>query len=220
MLLKSERREKQQPSLSRRPVLGKRPNVNLEREFQSELNNSAATLILDLAEVVERVVCKAEPASRITNAGSVRAITRRNRDPAIADGVQRQEDVASKRSGVSDVKLCRVRLIEYVEQSGPELNLLLFSDVEILEEGDVEIASTRTANVERRLRWSGVRERRNRQLRDIEDLVSKSRAAHCRVAEIDWRNRTETRAGVNSIECIGAVPTNRLTALRDVAGES
>ena len=134
MHLKSERREKQTTSSSRRPVLGKRTNVNLEREFQSELNDSAATLILDLAEVVNGVIRVAEPASRIANAGSVRAITRRDRDPAIADGVQRQEDIASERSGVSDVKLGRVRLIEYVEQSGPELNLLLLSDVEILEE--------------------------------------------------------------------------------------
>jgi hypothetical protein len=113
---------------------------DLEHELQCKLHDSSATLGLDLTEVIDRVLSVAEAARRIAHADYVSAITTRAVHPAIADRFQRQEDVTSSRISRGNVNLRRIRLVEYVEESGAELNLLLFGDVEVLEEGDVKVA--------------------------------------------------------------------------------
>ena len=138
---------------------------DLERKLQCELYYSSAALVLDLSEVIDRVLREVETTSGIARVRSIRAIPRGSRYPLVAHRIQREEDIASGRVCSRDTDLRRVRLIEYVEQSSPELQLLLFTNVEVLEEGDVEITSARSAYIERRLRWSGIRERRNRKLR-------------------------------------------------------
>ena len=167
--MKLERREKR-PSCSSRRRLTYRLTGDLERELERKLHDSSSVLVHDLAEVIDRALREPEPTSRVASAGSVRAVTSRNGDPAIADCIQRQIDIAGAQGRGRVVERRRISLVEYVEESGPELKLLLFSDVEVLEEGDVEIASTRTPDIERRLRWASVREGRNSKLPDIQNL--------------------------------------------------
>ena len=133
----------------------------------------------DLAEVVNRItavsrtpVGESETAGWIAGIGNVGTISIRNIDPAQADRIQGQEDVASSQVRGSNIDDGWIRLIEDVEESGPELKLLRLRDVEVLEERDVEVAATRTADIERRLRWSTIRERRNLELAKVKYLGS------------------------------------------------
>ena len=107
---------------------------DLEVKLQCKLNYSATALVLDLAEVVDGVLREAEPACWIANVSDVPAITVRTTESAITDRIQCQEDVTVIRVCGRDVNPRRIRLVEYVEEPGPELNLLFFSDVEVLEE--------------------------------------------------------------------------------------
>ena len=98
-------------------------------------------LVDDLAEVVNRVtsvarpsVCVAEATSRIARIGNVCPIPIGNINAPQANCIQRQEDVAPSQVNGVDVNSCRIRLIEDVEQSGPELKLLRLGDIEVLEE--------------------------------------------------------------------------------------
>ena len=156
------------------PLCGKEAS-DLERKLQCKLYYSPAVFVDDLTEVIERVasvspkrpIGEAEPTSRIARIRNVGPIAVGNVKSPQANRIQRQEDVASGQVCRSDVDRGRIRLVEDVEQSGPELNLLRLTDVEVLEERDVEVAAARSANVERRLRWTSVREARNPELVQI-----------------------------------------------------
>src|ERR1700741_2877915 len=149
-----------------------RSGWRLEVKLQCKLHYSATALVLDLTEVVYGVLRVAEAASWVARTGRACAVSGWNGDPAIADRIQRQVYIGRVR--VSDTHIYHrwKCLIEHVEQSGTELNLLLFSNIEVLEEGDVEIAAARGANIERRLRWTSIRECRNRKLGEIVSLAS------------------------------------------------
>ena len=100
------------------------------------------------------------------------------------------------------------------------MNLRRLSDVEVLEERDVEVASSWSPNVERRLRWSSIREARNGELAQIVDLVSQLRTADLRIAKVDRCHRTQTRAGIGTVKRVGSIPTQGIRSGRNVAGES
>src|ERR1051326_2087503 len=202
--------------------LGKASEVKLQRK----LHDSPAVLVDDLAEVVERVtavtratISEAEPTRRIARIRGVGPIAVRNRDAFQADCIQREEDVASCQRRRSRIDLRRISLVEDVEQSGAELQLLRLTDIEVLEERDVEVAATRSANVERRLRWSGVRERWNRELAQIVCLRAQRSSADLRIAKVDRSDRTQTRARIRAVEGIRTVPAKRLPTGGNVAGE-
>lgn len=201
--------------------------MDLERKLQRKLNNATTVLVDDLTEVVNRIasvtrtaIGEPESTSRIARISNVSSVSVGNVKSSQANRIQRQEDVASSQVCRRDVDGRRIRLVEDIEQSGPELNLLRLSDVEVLEERDVEVAATRSANVERRLRWSSVRETRYRELAQIVDLLTQPGSAYLRVAEIDGRHCTQTRAGVGAIESVGTVPAERLRCGGYVASES
>ena len=144
--------------------------MDLERKLQRKLNNASTMLVDDLTEVVDGVasVTRAtigvpEPTGRIAWVGNVSSVPVGNVESPQANRIQSEEDVASSQVCRSSIDRRRIRLVEDVEQSGPELKLLRLSDVEVLEERDVEVATTRSANVERWLRWSSVRETRYRE---------------------------------------------------------
>ena len=88
---------------------------DLERKLQCELYYSSAALVLDLSEVIDRVLREAEPTSRIACVGSVRTIACGSRHSSVAHCIQREEDIASGRVCGRHTDLGRVRLIEYVE---------------------------------------------------------------------------------------------------------
>ena len=97
-------------------------------------------LVHDLTEVIEGIasitgatIGIAEAASWIAHVGRVCSIASWHGDPAQAYRIECKEDVASSQVGGSCIDLCWIRLIEHIEQAGSELNLLFFSDVEILE---------------------------------------------------------------------------------------
>src|SRR5262249_24287746 len=90
---------------------------------------------------------------------------------------------------------------------------------EVLEEGDVEIAPARSANVERWLRRTRIPEARNRQHRKVVSLASHIRSTNLWIAKIDQSDCTKTRARIRTIERIGAIPGERLSRLRNCAGE-
>ena len=151
------------------PLCGRR-QVDLERKLQRKLNNASTVLVDDLTEVVDRVasvtrttIGVAEATSRIARIRNVSSVSIGNVESPQTNRIQRQEDVTSSQVGGSGIDLGRICLVEDVEQSRTELNLLRLSDVEVLEERDVEVTTTRSANVERWLRWSSVRETRYRE---------------------------------------------------------
>lgn len=114
-------------------------------------------LVQDLTEVVNRVTAisrtsigEPEPFGRITwIRGAANAVW--HLSSHITNSVQRKENVAATSGERIDINLRRVCLIEYVEETGSELELRLLCNAEILKEGDVEVATTRSADVERRL---------------------------------------------------------------------
>ena len=193
---------------------------DLEHKLQCKLHNPSTALGLDLAEVIDRVLSVAEPASRIAHTDDVSAITTRTVHLPIAHRFERQEDVASSRVGRRHVNLRGIRLVENVEESGAELNLLLFSNVEVLEEGDVKVAPAWRAQIERWLRWSRVRERRDAKLRKIERLAAQRSATDLRIAKIERSDSAETGAGIRSVESIRTIPADCLGTLRQIACES
>ena len=69
----------------------------------------------------------------------------------VTNSVQSKENIATTGGERIGIDLRRIRLVEHVEKTGPELELRLLCNTEVLEEGNVEVATTRSANVERRL---------------------------------------------------------------------
>ena len=98
-----------------RAELISRPIGDLERKLQCKFHYSSAALVLDLSEVVNRVLGEAESTGRITNTRCVSTVSSGPRHSALAHGLQGQEDVASGWVCGRDIDLRRVSLIEYVE---------------------------------------------------------------------------------------------------------
>ena len=155
-------------------------NRDLKLELQCEFHNSAAVQINDFAKVVEGVtsisrttIRETEPAGWIADiavdgsANSVRNIG----DLLKAYGVERQKDVTPLEIRRRNIGQCRIGLVENVEESRPELNLLGLTDVEVLEERNIEVAPARGPKIEGRYGRTGTAKIRNRQLADIEQLV-------------------------------------------------
>ena len=193
---------------------------DLEVKLQCEFDYAPATFVLNLTEVVDGVLREAEATSRIANVGNVATVSVGTTECAIALRLQREKDVTVGRVCRSDIDLSRIRLVEYIEKSGAELNLLLFSDVEVLEEGDVKVAPAGSTQVERWLRGPAISETWYGKLRKIKDFVSQFITTDLRIAEIDWSDCANTGPRVGAVERIGAIPTNRLTRLRNRAGKS
>ena len=154
-------------------------------------------LVDDLTEVIDRIasitgatIGIAEPASRIARVGNVGSVSIGNVEASIANRIQCQEDVASSQVCGSDIDDCRIRLVKDIEQSRTELNLLRLSDIEVLKERHVEVAAPRTANVERRLRWTRIGEAWYPELAQVVYLRTQSSSAYSRIPEIEWCHRT------------------------------
>src|SRR6266496_2973845 len=111
--------------------------VELEIKLQGEFHYSATVLAHDLAKVVLGFLGIVESLGWITGIGGILASSI-NIHPNVADGVEREIDVACTQ-GTRRSELCRIGLVEYVEEPGPELKLLCFAEVEIFKERDVEV---------------------------------------------------------------------------------
>ena len=118
-------------------------------------------LIYDLAEIILCGLIIRKALGRIANivdrpTSSIRHVINAH----VANCVERQVDITrTQTTGRTD--LCRIGLIEYVEEPGPELELLRLAEIEVLKERNVEIAPARCSQVKRRLRRSSVGERWN-----------------------------------------------------------
>lgn len=182
----------------------------------------------DLAEVVDRVtpvtratIGKPEATGWVAGIAGAGPSSGRNSYSSKADGIQSEKDIAAAgRAQRSDVELRRISLVEHIEESGSELNLLRLSNAEVLEERNIEVASTRSSNIKRWLRWASIRERGDRQLREIVSFMSQCSATYLRISKIDRRDRTQTSAGVSTIERVRPIPSQGLTCGRYVASES
>ena len=95
-------------------------------------------LVDDLAEVLKGLIGESEALRRVAGIGGTSDPVRNFR-PLVADGVEREVDVA-RAQAAGDAYLSRISLVEDVEEPGPELNLLRFADLEVLEERNVEVA--------------------------------------------------------------------------------
>ena len=111
--------------------------VELEIKLQGEFHYSATVLAHDLAKVVLsflRIIKSLGWITRIrSSAGSVV-----DSHSHVADGVERKVNVACTQ-GTRRSELCRIGLVEYVEEPGSELKLPGFAKLEILKERDVEV---------------------------------------------------------------------------------
>jgi len=144
--------------------------LDLEVELKCELYDSSAVFVDDLPKVVKRFLTVMETTRWVADIICRITISFRHTILMnVTNGVEREIDVTPTQASCC-IDLCRVGLIEYVEQASTELELLRLAEVEILKERDVKVAAARRPQVERRLRWSTVREARNCQLRKIEEL--------------------------------------------------
>lgn len=184
-------------------------------------------LVDDSTEVIHRVasitrttIGKAEASSRIARIGGIGSISIRNRYSPIADSVERKKDVAATQVSGGGIDLHRIGLIEHIEEPSPELNLLGLSDVEVLKERDVEVASARSPNIERWLRWTSVGECRDSELTKIVNLTPQRRAPDRGISEIDRSDRANACTSISAVERIRTIPSDCLSCCRYVAGES
>ena len=124
-----------------RPWRRPRPNSqecsarHSKHKLQRELYNSVSVLVLNLAEICERVGGEMVSLRRITNAvagapGSIRDII----DAYVTVSVQVGVEVRPARSGND-----WIGLIEHVKEARPELHPRSFSDRKVLENGEVRI---------------------------------------------------------------------------------
>src|SRR5436309_9477912 len=98
------------------------PVGELEFELQCKFYYSATTLVDDLAKVVQRFLCISESLCRIAGAGgSTSSVRNRNRHPG-ADSIEREINVARAQAARGS-DLCRVGLVEHVEETRAELKL-------------------------------------------------------------------------------------------------
>lgn len=140
---------------------------SLEGELQSQFNDALTAFVCDFAEVILRVVGERKSLRRIANTlvCAARAIgeglgklgnnTSRRHNGLIdwrarACRVQRQINVAV--AGVTVINILRKCLVEDIEESSTELQVLGFLDLEILEQGKVPVLAIRRAEIERRNR--------------------------------------------------------------------
>lgn len=113
--------------------------LRLEVELERELNDSSSVLIRDLSKVVERVRIKRVTLSWVTNAvRTTQSIW--NGDVLIASRVECQIDIAGTET-TGGRNLTRICLVEDVEEARSELELLTFTEVEVLKERNVKVAS-------------------------------------------------------------------------------
>src|SRR5205085_1486420 len=101
----------------------------LEFELQCKFYYSATTLVDDLAKVVQRFLCISESLCRIAGIGGP-ASPVINSHPLVADSIEREINVARAQAARGS-DLCRVGLVEHVEETCTELKLLRLADVEV-----------------------------------------------------------------------------------------
>ena len=104
-----------------------------------------------VASVTRTSICVSESTRRITGASRTSTVSGRYGNSAVTHSVEREVDIAIPQAKRARVDLCRIRLVEDVEESGSELELRRFSDIEVLKERDIEVAATRRPNIEGRL---------------------------------------------------------------------
>ncbi len=120
--------------------------------------------------------------------------------------------------GIRGIDIPRVCLVEDVEEPCPELNLLRFADLEVLEERDVKVASVWRPNVKRRLMRSGLTESR-------ESEVHRCRVPFrrpCRRLSADRERRSADRPGACRLVAIrvGSVPPERRYRCCNITSEA
>ena len=155
----------------------------LEIELERQLDPSMAVLVNDLAEGIDIVLRilrfrgKVEALGRIANRSGrlCRAVVDPGRGRLITYGLQRQVDVTQIR--------IRVCLVEYVEEPGSELDLLVLADCEVLEESDIEVMPRWTPHIERRLVSPGLSETGNRNRVQVEVALPDPRITRHRVLQ-------------------------------------
>src|SRR5205085_11027376 len=158
---------------------------SLEVELERKLYAPVPVLFDDVPEVSQGVLRELVTLGRVADvvrgAHAVRhAAQHETRARGGVDDVlrlQRQVDVAEV--GVGE------RLVEGVEESDAELELLRLREVEVLEEGHVEVAPVRAADVEGRLVRPRLPEARNLDGAQVEVLVADAGVARLRVAQQD-----------------------------------
>ena len=160
--------------------------------------------IYDLAKVVFGGLIKLKALGRIADARCAsRCIWNRDGTIGNADRIERQIDIALPGATCSR-NLTGVCLVEDVEESGPELKLLRFAEVEILEERNVKVAPARCSQVERRLRRTSIRELGNSDRIEVEIPLT-YRHITCRwIGEIHRGDCSNALA--LDIKCVGAKP--------------
>jgi hypothetical protein len=97
----------------------------------------------------------------------------------------RLQTVSSVRSMSARVTGRRERLVEDVEQTHAELELLLAAEREVLEQRQVVVLPGRRPQVVRRQHLARLAERREADAVDVEHLLALARAAEPRVAGVD-----------------------------------
>jgi hypothetical protein len=127
---------------------------SLEVVLEGKLDYPAAMFVRYFSEVIQRRLGESEPASRIAEVGPclTRPAIRGRRDALDAFGLEDEVDIAI--SSITNIDPSRIRLVENIEESTSELDLLVLGDLEILEERDIEVTPARTPYIKRRLRRS------------------------------------------------------------------
>jgi len=173
--------------------------------------------ISDLPEVIQGIIREVEPAGWIAEASprSPRQAIRCRCHSPVAASVQLKVDVAPTR--ISNIYPRRISLVEHVEEASPELKLLSFAEVEVLEERNIEITPARRPYIKWRLRRPRVSKRRNLQLTDVKDLASQRRALYPGIAKVDRCYCTCALAVAD--ECIGAPPRQPLAGPRQITAK-
>ena len=135
-----------------------RVEFELERELEGELNYTATMLVNHftkvsngIASVTRTSIGVSKSARRITGARRVAAGTGGYRNSAVTHRIESQVDIAISQAKRTGIDLGRIRLVEDVEESGSELELRRLSYIEVLKERNIEVASTRSPNIEGRL---------------------------------------------------------------------